>query len=119
MPSKKPPMVMIWGFLSAGSPRTSIQVLVRAIGPSLGQFGITDFLADPTLRVINGEGVTIGANGNWKDTQHADIQAAGKAPTDDRESALILMLAPAPCTAIVSGSNGTPGIALVEVYTLE
>jgi N-acetylneuraminic acid mutarotase len=111
--------VMIGGFISAGSPGTSIQVLVRAIGPSLAQFGITDFLADPTLRLVNGEGVTIGSNDNWKDTQQADIQATGKAPTDDRESAVILTLAPAPCTAIVSGSNGTPGVALVEVYALE
>ena len=110
---------MIGGFISAGSPGTYIQVLVRAIGPSLAQSGITDFLADPILRLVNGEGVTIGANDNWKDTQQADIQATGQAPTDDRESAVILTLAPAPCTAIVSGSNGTPGIALVEVYALE
>ena len=86
---------------------------------ALAQSGITDFLADPTLRLVNGEGVTIGANDNWKDTQQADIQATGQAPTDDREPAVILTLAPAPCTAIVSGSNGTPGIALVEVYALE
>ena len=111
--------VMIGGFISAGSPGTYIQVLVRAIGPSLAQSGITDFLADPILRLVNGEGVTIGANDNWKDTQQADIQATGQAPTDDREPAVILTLAPAPCTAIVSGSNGTSGIALVEVYTLE
>jgi len=111
--------VMIGGFISAGSPGTSIQVLVRAIGPSLAQFGITDFLADPSLQLINGDGMTIGSNDNWKDTQQIDIQATGKPPTDDRESAVILTLAPAPCTAIVSGSNGTSGIALVEVYTLE
>ena len=111
--------VMIGGFISAGSPETSIQVLVRAIGPSLAQFGITDFLADPNVRLVNGDGVTIGSNDNWKDTQQADIQATGKAPTDDRESAIILTLAPAPCTAIVSGSNDNPGIALVEVYALE
>ena len=110
---------MIGGFISAGSPETSIQVLVRAIGPSLAQFGITDFLADPNVRLVNGDGVTIGSNDNWKDTQQADIQATGKAPTDDRESAIILTLAPAPCTAIVSGSNNNPGIALVEVYALE
>ena len=111
--------VMIGGFISAGSPGTSIQVLVRAIGPSLAQFGITDFLTDPTLRLVNGEGVTIGSNDNWKDAQQADIQATGKAPTNDRESAVILTLAPAPCTAIVSGANGISGIALVEVYALE
>jgi len=111
--------VMIGGFISAGSPGTFIQALVRAIGPSLAQFGITDFLADPTLRLVNGDGVTIGSNDNWKDAQQADIQATGKAPTDDRESAVIITLASAPCTAIVTGSNGTSGIALVEIYALE
>ena len=110
---------MIGGFIPAGPPAGSIQVLVRAKGPSLAQFGIPDALADPTVRLFNGNGAVIASNDNWKDTQQADIQATGKAPTDDRESAIILTLAPAPCTAIVSGSNDNPGIALVEVYALE
>src|SRR5438046_1610152 len=38
--------VMIGGFIPAGPPAGSIQVLIRAKGPSLTQFGITDALAD-------------------------------------------------------------------------
>jgi hypothetical protein len=93
-------------------------VLIRAIGPSLAQFNITDALADPALRVVNGDGVTMAANDNCKDTQQADIQSTDKTPIDDRESAIILTLAPASYTAIVTGSNNTAGIALVEVFAL-
>lgn len=110
--------VMIGGFIPAGEPESSIQVLVRAIGPSLAQFNITDALADPTLHLVDSNGVTLGSNDNWKDTQQAEIQATGKAPTDDRESAIILTLSPASYTAIVQGSNGAVGVALVEVYSL-
>jgi N-acetylneuraminic acid mutarotase len=110
--------VMIGGFVPGGGVGSSTQLLVRAIGPSLSQSGITDFLADPALRLVNGHGLTIASNDNWKDRQQAEIQATGKAPTDDREAAIILALAPGPCTAIVSGSNDTPGVALVEVYVL-
>jgi N-acetylneuraminic acid mutarotase len=110
--------VMIGGLIPDGAPGSLAQVLVRAIGPSLAQFNITDALADPTLRLIDSNGATIGSNDNWKDTQQTEIQATGKAPADDRESAIILTLAPASYTAIVQGSNGAVGVALVEVYAL-
>ena len=111
--------VMIGGVIPGGTVGSSTRVLIRAIGPSLAQFNITDALADPALRVVNGDGVSIAANDNWRDTQQAEIQSTNKAPIDDHESAIILTLAPAPYTAIVSGSNDTAGVALVEAYALE
>jgi Kelch motif len=110
--------VMIGGVIPGGVVGSSTRVLIRAIGPSLAQFDIPGALADPALRVVNGDGVTIAADDNWKDTQQAEIQATDKAPADDRESAIILTLAPASYTAIVTGLNDTAGIALVEVYAL-
>lgn len=56
---------------------------------------------------------------NWKDTQKAEIQPTGLAPTDDLESAILLTLQDAPYTAIVRGVNDTVGTAWVEVYALE
>jgi Uncharacterized protein conserved in bacteria len=111
--------VMIGGVIPGGGVGSSTRLLIRAIGPSLALFNVSDALADPALRLVNGDGVTIGSNDNWKDRQQAEIQATGKAPTDDHESAIILTLAPGPFTAIVTGSNGTPGVALVEAYVLE
>ena len=106
--------VMIGGFVAGGN--GNIQVLIRAIGPSLAQFGITNFLPDPTVRVFDGNGMVIGQNDNWKDTQQAQIQATGNAPTNDLESAILINLAPGSYTAIVSDKNGASGIGLVEVF---
>jgi len=111
--------VMIGGFIPAGPPGTSIQVLVRAKGPSLAQFGIPDALADPSLRLFNGNGTVIGSNDNWKDTQQAQIQATGNAPTNDLESAILITLTPGNYTAIVSGKNGGAGVGQVEVFNIK
>jgi sugar lactone lactonase YvrE len=108
--------VMIGGFVTAGAPGSSTQVLIRAIGPSLTQFGISDALADPTVRLFNANGVVIGSNDNWKDTQQAEIQATGNPPTNDLESAILITLPPGGYTAIVTGKNGGIGVGLVEVF---
>jgi plastocyanin len=108
--------VMIGGFIITGSGQK--RVIVRAIGPSLAQHGITNPLQDPTLELHNGNGAVIAFNDNWKDSQQAEIQATGLAPTNDLESAIVATLAPGNYTAIVRGKNDTIGVALVEVYDL-
>jgi hypothetical protein len=107
--------VMIAGFI-VGDQTT--QVIVRALGPTLTQFGVSGALADPTLDLRNSQGDLILANDNWKDTQQADITATGKAPPNDAESAILATLTPGNYTAIVRGLNNTTGVGLVEVYNL-
>jgi hypothetical protein len=58
-------------------------------------------------------------NDNWRDTQATAIIATGLAPTNDLESAILVMLNPGPYTAIVRGNNNTSGVGLVEVYDLD
>jgi uncharacterized Zn-binding protein involved in type VI secretion len=108
--------VMIGGLIITGSGQKN--VIVRAIGPSLAQHGITNPLLDPTLELHNGNGTVIAFNDNWRDTQQTEIEATGLAPSDDRESAIVRTLAPGNYTAIVRGKNNTIGVALVEVYGL-
>jgi hypothetical protein len=108
--------VMIGGFIITGSEQKI--VIVRAIGPNLAQHGITNPLQDPTLELYSGNGAVIAFNDNWKDTQQAQIQATGLAPTNDKESAILRTLAPGNYTAIVRGKNDTIGVALVEIYGL-
>jgi hypothetical protein len=108
--------VMIGGFIITGAGQK--RVIARAIGPSLARFGITNPLLDPTLEMHNGNGAVIAFNDNWRDSQEAEIQATGLAPTDNRESAIVSTLAPGNYTAIVRGRNNTIGVALVEVYGL-
>ena len=94
------------------------KVIVRAIGPSLTQAGIANPLQDPTLELHDGFGSGIIVNDNWKESQQAEIQATGLAPSNNAESAIVATLSPGPYTAIVRGKNGTSGVALVQVYQL-
>ena len=117
--------VMIGGFIVQGTgPK---RVIIRAIGPELTQFGVPNALANPTLELHNGTGALIATNNDWQTTiiggiitgsQVADIQNSGHAPTAASESAIIADLQPGNYTAILSGVNGTTGVALVEVYDL-
>ncbi len=107
---------MIGGFIAGPMDGGgSAKVLVRAIGPSLPLDGA---LADPFLELHNSNGMLIGSNDNWRDTQASDIQATGIPPKKDLESALLQTLAPGNYTAVVRGKDNTTGIGLIEVYNL-
>src|SRR5207248_1857198 len=109
--------VLIAGFIISGTDNK--QVLVRSLGPTLTQFGVSGALADTTIELHNGAGAIIATNDNWKDTQQAAIMATGKAPPNDLESAILITLAPGNYSAIVRGKNGITGVALAEVYDLD
>ena len=81
--------VMIGGFINKGA--TPIQVLVRGIGPSLTQFGVSGALANPTLELHKPDG-TVVTNDDWMTDQEADIMATGLAPTNALESAILITL---------------------------
>ena len=107
--------VLIGGFIVG--PTT--KVVVRAIGPSLGNAGIEGALQDPTLDLVNANGQVIRTNDDWKGTQRAEIESIGIQPSDDRESALIATLTAGNYTAVVRGVGGNTGVGLVEVYNLQ
>jgi hypothetical protein len=115
--------VMIGGIVVQGEDK---RVIIRAIGPSLSAFGITDPLADPTLELHDTNGL-IATNDDWQTTQiggiitsdqSTEIQNSGHQPSSPKESAIIATLPPGSYTAIVRGVSGGTGVGLVEVYTL-
>jgi glucose/arabinose dehydrogenase len=112
--------VMIGGFIPGGG-SASLDVLVRALGPSLGQFGIANPLADPTLELRDGNGALVASNDDWRDdpAQETLINQTGIPPSNNAEGAIVATIAPAPHTAIVAGKGSATGVALVEVYHLE
>ena len=66
---------------------------------------------------------TIATNDDWKvrpdgTSQQGDIEATSISPTNDLESAILMMLSPGAYTAILSGKDGGTGVGLVEVYDL-
>ena len=115
---------MIGGFVVVTQPTT---VIIRAIGPSLTQFGVPDALANPRLELHDANNL-VGQNDDWQTTQIggiitsdqvAQIQNSQLAPSSAAESAIIATLQPGNYTAILSGVNTTTGNALVEVYALQ
>jgi len=108
---------LIGGFIISGT--APKRVIVRATGPSLGQYGVNSVLADPTLELHDKTGAIIATNDNWKDSQQAEIEGTGLSPVNELESAIVRTLNPGAYTAIVGGKNdGDSGTALVEVYDL-
>jgi hypothetical protein len=112
---------MIGGFIVGNQ---TINVVIRAIGPSLSAVGVPTPLADPTLELRDNQGTLLDSNDNWKlrpngASQQAAIEATGVPPTNDLESALVRSVAPGNYTAVVRGVNNGVGNAVVEVYNLQ
>lgn len=109
--------VGIGGFIISGT--VPKRVLVRALGPSLAQFGLSNVLADPTITLNGPAGFAPVINDNWKSAQPDEIKATGLAPANDLESAIIATLAPGNYTAVLSGTNGGSGAGILEIYDLD
>lgn len=108
---------LIVGFALADG---SKPLLVRAVGPTLGTFGVGGALANPTLQ-LDANGATLAQNDDWHapSTQATAVAAAAASvgafalPEQSRDSALLQTLTSGSYTAQVGGGNG---VALVELY---
>ena len=108
---------LIGGFIVSGN--DSKEVLLRALGPSLGSSGLTQVVADPILTLYDASGAVVATNDDWEsDPGASQIVADGLAPTDPAESATLQTLAPGAYTFVVTGKDPAPGIGLVEAYDL-
>ena len=107
--------VLIGGFVVGNG---LVEVVVRALGPSLAQFGVADPIADPTLELHDGNG-SVTSNDDWQTGADPDSIPTSLQPLDPRESALHLSLPPGNYTAVVRGKAGAVGVALVEAYNLQ
>lgn len=106
--------VLIGGIIIGGGAGNK-SVLIRGIGPELSGRGVPNPLADPVVEIYSGS-TKIAENDNWKDTQMTEIMATGLAPTDDKEAAVLIDLAPGNYTMIVRSKDTSIGIGLVEAY---
>jgi hypothetical protein len=107
--------VLIGGIIAS---KGLTKVVVRAIGPTLANFGITNPLLDPTLELFDDSGTPVAINDDWQTSQKDDIEEATLAPSDSREAAIFASLPAGNYTAVVRGKNGATGIAVVEAYNL-
>ncbi|HKP04030.1 MAG TPA: hypothetical protein VJU77_11820 [Chthoniobacterales bacterium] len=108
----------IGGFIVTGS--APKHLLIRALGPSLTGFGISNALADTVLELHGPAGFVTITDDNWRDdpAQETAIMASGIAPSNNLESAIDVTVNPGSYTAVLTGKNNSSGVAVVEVYDL-
>lgn len=111
---------LIAGFVVGGT--GSKQVLVRAIGPTLGVFGVTGVLADPRLGLFSGSAETA-TNSGWGGTAALSNAFASVGAfalgTTSRDAALLSPLSAGGYSAQVVSASGGTGVALVEAYDVD
>jgi hypothetical protein len=110
--------VMIGGFIVGGSGGGRAYAIARAIGPTLIDKGVPDWMYDPILDLRDQNGALVASNDSWADEQWADAMAAHLAPGNPRECAIAAELAPGSYTTVVRGKDRTVGVALVEIYNV-
>lgn len=115
--------VQIAGFVVSGAPGSTKRVLIRAVGPSLARFGISDFLAEPVLVLHDHAGAALATNTRWGTSANSEqlatvTQQVGAFDLDlgSADSALLVDLPPGVYSAEVRGVNAGTGVALLEVY---
>ena len=112
--------VMIGGF-TLGNNNNATRIAVRALGPSLTSFGLSNVMTDPTLELHNANGTIMISNDDWESdaVSAAQLIANGLALPHPKEAGIFTSLAPpGQFTAVVAGKDGGIGIALVEIYNL-
>ena len=111
--------ILIEGFAIRGS--GTKKLLIRAIGPTLLDYGVTGVLADPKLEVYSGQ-TKIAENDTWNASLTATFHAVGAFDlrAGSADAALVVDLAagnpPPNYTVLVRGATGGTGEAMVEVY---
>ena len=109
--------ILIAGFSLAGEGKRNL--LIRAVGPTLGGFGVPSVLADPKLEIYQGS-TKIGENDNWAATLSTAFSSVGAfgLTAGSRDAAITVSLPAGGYTVQVSGADGGVGEALVEIYEL-
>ena len=111
---------LIGGFVVGG--RTTRTILLRAVGPSLRAFGVTDPVPFPMLSLFKGA-TLLASNENWglldADRLTTAFDRAGAfrfLGTGSRDAAMLLTLDPGSYTVQASSTTGVAGSVLLEVY---
>lgn len=97
-------------------------LLIRAVGPTLTNYGVSGVLSDPNLDfLVQGATTPLASNDNWGG--NAQITSAGNAvgafpfaSATSKDAALYLTPSGGLFSVKVTGIGGTSGIALAEIY---
>lgn len=110
--------VLIAGFNLSGT--GTKRLLIRGVGPSLTQLGVTGVLADPQIQIMNSSNAQVGSSDNWDAALAPVMASVGAFPliAGSRDSALVVTLGVGTYSAIMSGVAGGTGMGIIEVYEL-
>jgi len=110
--------ILIAGFNISGTGAKPL--LIRAVGPKLGDFGVGGLLSDPKLEIYDAAGVKVTENDNWNSGLATIFSSVGAFALESgsRDAALVATLLPGSYTAQVRGADGGTGEALIEIYEL-
>lgn len=118
------------GFVISGPSAKSI--LLRGVGPSLAEYGVSDPVPTPELTLFDATSTTIATNTGWQNPSTPGSSTAGAAIalatagtfaqvgafslTSASDAAMLANLPAADYTVQVSGVGDSSGTALVELY---
>ncbi|MBT5900485.1 MAG: matrixin family metalloprotease [Opitutaceae bacterium] len=109
---------LILGFATSTA---SKEVLIRGMGPTIGDFGVPDPIGDPRLDMVL-NGAAIDEVDNWvNEANSASITLRGAqlgafAPSSELEAILLRSVVPSPYTVLVSDTQSRTGQVLIEAY---
>ena len=101
--------VLIGGLIISNEASAQANIIVRAIGPSLGTSEVVGALQDPTLELRDSNGTLLAFDDDWGDSQGGIISSTGLAPSDSREAAIFAHLAAAPTPPSSRAKTARPG----------
>ena len=111
---------LIVGFVISGAGGRSL--LVRGVGPTLQNFGVSGVLADPRILLFSGS-TQMASNDDWGQATNASTISstattvgAFPLPGGSRDSAWLNSLPAGGYTVQVGGAGGATGVALMEAY---
>jgi hypothetical protein len=109
---------LIVGLVIIGSGNKTL--LLRGIGPTLSTQGVTNPLADPTMRLLNVGGTEVSANNDWGGSapMSRNFAAVGAfaLPADSKDAALFSTLATGLYSFHLFPNGAGTGVTLAEVY---
>ena len=101
-------------------------ILLRVIGPTMGDYGLISFMPDPILTLRTGSGEDVITTDNWGDVSDlAGLQEAMSnagaftLPVGSLDAAALVELKPGSYTLTATDKNGASGVVLMEIYIIE
>ena len=103
-------------------------VLVRAMGPALAVFGVSNSLPDPLISVYDANGLLVAKGLPLSELSFVEHEAVMTAwaragaffagPTNTKDASAYLKLAPGVYTLHITSKSGSSGVVLGEIYSL-